>query len=471
MISGSVKSLQDDPFKMEVTDCVNGRNVADATTSSESHRIERFHQLRSKKRDCMDLMNGIITFSATMRSLSPLLPAALLALSLTSPQAQAQTSPPYVFRLLAQDLPNPRGLLVNDNQVFVVEAGSGGPALPDQANCFNGGGALYCSGRSGAIGAWNLSSQTYSRVLSGLPSIAQTSGADGTGLADLTTGGPTGLLGVFGLGGSPNLLSSPALGSSVFSSVVSIDLGNGSYQSRANLADHESRNNPDGKDKTTNPYSVQTFAGKLYVADAGANTLLTLDPTPNPSDGTFPILASFAFPPLPPPRSIFFDEEPGNPPSAVPTGLTVNALTNQLLIGQFTGYPFPARSARVYATDGVENPSYFAPDFTLITDVATDGLGNTYVLEYSSNFFNLGGNGGIWQVKPTGERERIISGLTEPTGLAVGPDGALYVTNNANGLSGELREYRPTPGPLPAVGAAMAWSQARRLRQRLRRLS
>lgn len=394
--------------------------------------------------------------------------AAFASLCLLSLGAQAQSAPSYAFRLLAQDLPNPRGLLVSGNQLLVVEAGSGGEPLADQSNCVSIGTTPYCFGTSGAIGAWNFANQTYSRVLPGLPSIAQISGADGTGLADLTTGGPTGLLGVFGLGGSTSLLDAPALQSSPFAQVVTIDLANKGWQTRANLGIYERDANPDGKDKTTNPYALQSFGNRLFVTDAGANALITLDPSANPLDGTFPILSSFAFPPLPPPRSILFPDEPSIPPSSVPTGLAVDPLTNQLLIGQFTGYPFPMRSASVYATDGVVNPTYFATDFTLITDVAADNLGNIYVLEYSSDISSLVGNGGIWRVTPTGERERIITGLTEPTGLAVGPDGAIYVSNKANGIQGELREYRPVPAPLPAIGAALAWGQARRLRRRQR---
>lgn len=103
----------------------------------------------------------------------------------------------------------------------------------------------------------------------------------------------------------------------------------------------------------------------------------------------------------------------------------------------------------------------------MITDVAAAANGDVYVLEYATNFFAPGGSGGIWRVSASGERLRIIDGLTNPTSLALGADGAIYVTNNADGLQGELREYRPVPAPMPQLGAALAWQQARRLRRRL----
>jgi hypothetical protein len=109
-------------------------------------------------------------------------------------------------------------------------------------------------------------------------------------------------------------------------------------------------------------------------------------------------------------------------------------------------------------------------DFTSITDIAHGADGSLYVLQYADNFFRPAGNGSIWRIAPDGSRARIIGGLSQPTGLAVADDGTLYVTNNADSLEGELREYRPNvPGPLPLLGAALAWRQARGLRRRTAR--
>jgi len=398
--------------------------------------------------------------------LAPLVAAALAVV--LAPAAQA--APAYTSRVLVNNLANPRGLLVSGDQLLVSEAGSGGPALSMSTNCItSGANATLCSGLSGALGSWNLTNQTYTRLITDLPSLAQANGTDGTGLADLAIGGPTGLLGVFGFGGAPATNDPALLGSNLFAQVVSINLSTSSLQPRANLAAYEQDNNPDGREKNSNPYAVQVFGGKLYATDAGGNTLLTLGLTPDPLNGTFPIESAFAFPPIPitpPPKP------PGAPDpfpaSAVPTGLTVNPSTNKLLIGQLGGYPFKPGSSSIYASDGLTAPVKALTDFTSITDVAADADGNTYILEYTSFFFDPNAKGSIWRVNAGGGRERIIDGLTQPTSLALGPDGTIFVTNKADGLQGELLEFRPVPAPLPLFGAALAWRQTRRLRQRLR---
>ena len=390
-------------------------------------------------------------------------PVALLVSAVLAPAVQA--APPYTHRVLADNLPNPRGLLLRGNELLVSEAGSGGPAQPGAVNCVTGGaGDTLCSGTTGAIGSWNLTTQTYARVLAGLPSLAKATGGEGTGLADLTSGGPTGLLGVFGFGANPLALTPTLPGSDLFGRVVSIDLPNATLQPRANLAAYEQQNNPDGGDLISNPYALQMKGGTLLATDAGGNTLLSIDPTPSGANQGFAIQGAYAFPPTAVPPQPF----PAPPlASAVPTGLTVKAATDELLIGQFTGFPFVPGSAEVYATTGVTPPASTLSGFSMITDVAAAANGDVYVLEYATNFFAPGGSGGIWRVSASGERLRIIDGLTNPTSLALGADGAIYVTNNADGLQGELREYRPVPAPLPLLGAALAWQQARRLRRRL----
>ncbi|MEB3199193.1 MAG: ScyD/ScyE family protein [Synechococcaceae cyanobacterium] len=383
-----------------------------------------------------------------------------------------ESAPAYRQRVLANGLLNPRGITLDGNRLLVSEAGAGGLRKNDGSNCItSGAGAEICSGFTGAIGAWDRTTQTYTQLVKGLPSLARANGSEGTGIADLLPGGPTGLLGVFGLGGNPGQPNVATLGSNLFGQVVSIELGTGTIQARSNLAAYELANDPDGQGPSSNPYALAALAGRLFATDAGGNTLLTLDSTPAPGDGSFAILSNFVFPTLsvtPPPFPPGLPNPfPANP---VPTGLAVNPLTNRLLIAELAGFPFVPGSANIFSSNGLTSPSQALSGFTSITDIATGPDGSLYVLEYASDFFNPVANGSIWRVDSGGTRERLIDGLTQPTGLAVADDGTLYVTNNADSLQGELREYRPeVPGPLPLLGAAVAWGQARRLRRRLSR--
>ena len=386
--------------------------------------------------------------------------AALAIAGLGALPMAALAAPAYRQRVLTNGLRNPRGITLAGNRLLVSEAGAGGARLPDGSNCIlAGSGQEICSGLSGAIGAWDRGSQTYTRLLNNLPSLAKADGREGTGIADLAVGGPTGLLGVFGLGGDPGQANVANLGSPLFGQVVSVNLSSGTLQARSNLAAFELANNPDNKGFNSNPYALELFGNRLYATDAGGNSLLTLDPNPDPNNGSFAILGAFPFPPLsaPPwPAAV----EP------VPTGLAVQPTRQQLLIAELSGFPFAPGVANTYTTDGASSPSLSLSGFTLITDIAAAADGSLYVLEDASNFFAPDGNGSIWRVTADGSRERIIRGLTEPTGLAVAADGTLFVTNHSDGLNGELREYTPVPGAVPWLGAFAAWRQARRLRRR-----
>jgi hypothetical protein len=64
--------------------------------------------------------------------------------------------------------------------------------------------------------------------------------------------------------------------------------------------------------------------------------------------------------------------------------------------------------------------------------------GQLYALEMSTTAgLPTPGTGAIVRVKPHGPAETVVSGLTFPTGLAIGPDGAFYVSNKGFGSPGE----------------------------------
>jgi hypothetical protein len=394
---------------------------------------------------------------------------ALLSLANSSLSLSVEAAPAYRGRLLTQGLANPRGLLLDGPRLLVSEAGSGpqpgssgNPCITPRAN------VVLCEGATGAIGAWDRLSGSYSRLITGLPSLAQSNGSEGTGIADLAWH-DNGLVGVFGLGANPGMPSVSAL-NPLFGQVVQIDLTNQQLTPRSNLAAYEKMYNPDGEadDVNSNPYAIASFAGKLFATDAGGNTLLTIDPSTSDPGGNFPITNNYVFPKVPATLGPPFNPTPiPITTSAVPTGLTVDLLAQKLKIAEFTGFPFEAGAASVFSLPpNSSQPSQVATGFSMISDVAAGADGSLYVLEYANNYFNPIGAGSIWLIDPAGIRSQIVSGLTHPTGLAVDPSGVIFVTNNADGSQGELLQFTPVPGPLPLLGAWAAWSRSRTMRRR-----
>jgi sugar lactone lactonase YvrE len=74
---------------------------------------------------------------------------------------------------------------------------------------------------------------------------------------------------------------------------------------------------------------------------------------------------------------------------------------------------------------------------TAVIDVAFGPDGSLYVLEIAKNGLLAAFGGGDWtggliRVAPDGTRTEVVPGeLWAPGGLALGPDGAIYVTNKS----------------------------------------
>jgi sugar lactone lactonase YvrE len=121
---------------------------------------------------------------------------------------------------------------------------------------------------------------------------------------------------------------------------------------------------------------------------------------------------------------------------AVPTGLTMGP-DGAFYVGELTGFPFVPGAARVWRVTADGEASVYAEGFTNVIDVAFDADGNLLVLEMVAGGL-LNGNeedpaslaSRLVSVAPDGTQTTLIdSGLTFATGLAVGSDGAIYVSN------------------------------------------
>ena len=115
-----------------------------------------------------------------------------------------------------------------------------------------------------------------------------------------------------------------------------------------------------------------------------------------------------------------------------------------LYVSTLTGVPFLAGAAVIYRVVPGEAPTVYAGGFKTITDFDFGADGSLYVVQYASSPVFFGGPGLLIRVAPDGTRTTLSSTLINPTGVVVGPDGAVYVSNRGN-LAGVGEVLRIVP--------------------------
>ncbi len=342
--------------------------------------------------------------------------AIVCSLLVVAPAAGAQGP----FQVVASGLDNPRGLaFAPDGSLLVAEAGRGGPGP-----CISGPEAgQVCYGPTGAV--TRVSKGVQRRIVTGLPSLAGSDGMAATGPHDVLATGLSVTV-VTGLGAAPNARDALGAPGMNFGRLLAANLSGG-WRALADVSGYEAVANPDGGAIDTNPYGLAPAPGHgSVVADAGGNDLL-LVPSGNRSIQTLAV-----FPNRLVPAPEFLGLPPGTmiPMQAVPDSVAVGP-DGAYYVGQLTGFPFPVGGANVYRVVPGQAPTVYASGFTNIIDVTFDASGNLYVLEIAKNGLLSGDpTGALIKVAPDGTRTEIASeGLVAPGSVAVGPDGALYVSN------------------------------------------
>ncbi|QDV32409.1 ScyD/ScyE family protein [Tautonia plasticadhaerens] len=355
----------------------------------------------------------------------------------------------YVATVVMSGLDNPRGLAWGpDGSLYVSEAGIGG----DGPSIVSGDGQTVYYGPSGAL--TRLRNGVQERVLTGLPSLAADGGGNATGLQDIAFGASGELFGVIGLGANPDARSELGAVGAEFGRLVRLPLDGGPVAGLANLADYEASVNPDGGAFDTNPFGlVAAPGGGFLVTDAGANAVLGVT-----DQGVISTLAV-----LPPrPNPLFPDF---GPPTfqAVPTGIALGP-DGAAYFGQLTGFPFPAGEANIYRLDPTTGELVVAfGGFTTLMDLAFGPDGALYALQLTTDGLASPtgpGPGVLSRIDLlTGTRTVIASdGLSFPTAMAFGPDGAIYVTNQGTS-AGQGQVIRiaavPEPSTLALLGLGL----------------
>lgn len=342
--------------------------------------------------------------------------------TLTTESGTASIAVPTV---VMSNLDSPRGLAFGpEGALYVAEAGTteiNGPCVEvprgPSMNCFSGTGAIS-----------RLWKGRQERVASGLPSLFNTMFGDISGPHDVGFQGRGNMFVTIGFGGPPAARAGFGSSAAGIGYLIRV-LPNGKWKTVADISGFEGANNPDGGFPDSNPYGVLVEPGQRYVTDAGGNDLLRVG-----ANGSISLVAVFSPTPAPPPF---------NSSEAVPTEVT-RGPDGALYVSTLTGAPFLPGAAAIYRIGAGGTPQLHAGGFKAITDHAWDPDGNLYVLEYDTAPFFFGAPGRLTRVAPNGGRTVISETLTNPTGVVVGPDGAVYVSNRGNVAGvGEVLRFAP----------------------------
>jgi hypothetical protein len=306
----------------------------------------------------------------------------------------------------------PRGLAFGpEGGLYVAEAGTtaiNGPCvvISRGSNCYSG---------TGAVSRLWKGEQT--RILSGLPSAYNPATTDIVGPSDIDFQGRGNGYLTIGWGADPALRA--ALGSvgARFGTLNRFNPG-GQLDVVADISAFERAQNPAGGPYDSNPFGVLAEGGRQFVADAGGNSLVQVE------DGVVSLVAVFA--PIPAPAG-----SPGPPTAeAVPTRVS-RGPDGALYVSTLTGVPFRPGTAAIYRVIPGAAPQVYAGGLSFVTDFAFAGDGTLYVLQFGSPAIPAA-QGAVIRIAPNnGARSTVIDALPAPTGLTIGPDGALYVSINS----------------------------------------
>ena len=341
--------------------------------------------------------------------------------------------------VVASGLNNPRAVrLQPDGSLLVAESGTGS-ATPCVAP--SPGVITRCLGMSGSI--YRVKGSTQGRVVTGLPSesIVRPDGSVVVTGANEAQPGPDGSYRlVYGFSGVPSDRAALGAGAGPLGT-LSTDKG----VVLGDLLEHELLHDPDSVDGNnsvfSDPWNFAADGPDFLVTDAGANDLVRVHP-----DGT--TTTAFVFPNnvLPTTSSTVRPMAPPGQTEAVPTGI-VRGADGAFYIADMSG--MRVGLSRIWRYVPGSQPTIFATGLTDVIDLALAPNGDLIALSYGS--VNPGvlppndyGPGMLTRIdKRTGASTTLDTGntLVDPTGLAICPNGDIYVTSDTQGSSGELLNF------------------------------
>lgn len=333
----------------------------------------------------------------------------------------------------------PRGMDFGpDGLLYVAIAGSGGEECMEAPGP-EGDMMQICMGATGGVTTVDVATGETSAAVSGLPSVfLEAEGVLGPPDVFVDDAGGIYLLTADGNVPDPAERVEGDIGGKVWK--VGED---GTPQEIADLLAYEASANPDGGLLDSNPNGIAVGAdGSIYVADAGANALVMIDPAGTPSTvAVFPDTMVEA-PAMPEGEGAEGAEgaeaaegaEGGMMPmQQVPTSVVLGD-DGAVYLTFLRGFPFAPGSAWVARVVPGEDPTVYAEGFTNAIDAAFASDGTLYVLEMFTNSMLSGDpTGGLWSVPPGGGEATLVAseGLITPGGIAISADDEIYISNGS----------------------------------------
>jgi hypothetical protein len=336
------------------------------------------------------LRENVMRYHLSLRSRFVLIAVLVLLVGALALPALAQDGPPLPGTEVIGGLDAPRGIAFDaDGNLLIAVAGSGGEM--EMIIMGPEGEAPAMLGMTGRIVSV-APDGTASDHIAGFPSYAMPS--ETLGLYRAIPQGDSLWVIYSGAGASTS-------GAFWQDSVVELDATTFSVKRIINLNNFETVNDPDGNGYDSNVADIAWGAdGTLYIVDAGANALLSWT-----ADTGLATVTAW----------------PDNP---VPDSIEI-ADNGDIYIG-FLGAGLAPGGAKIERWSGGELAETFA-GFTAISDILLDG-DKLYAVELL-NFGPEGpGAGRVIMVDSMGATP-IAEGLLAPFALAMGPDGALYVSH------------------------------------------
>lgn len=160
-------------------------------------------------------------------------------------------------------------------------------------------------------------------------------------------------------------------------------------------------------------YSMAAFGGDLYAVEPNHGEVDRVDPRTGAVSRLVDVSATYGH--------------------IVPTAITFDWLLGGFALGNLGTFPVVPGDEQLMRVSPWGSISTVRTGFSTILGLDTDVWGNLYVLESMTAAGFPGpaelGTGEIVKINIFGQTSTIATGLSFPTGMTIGPDGALYVSN------------------------------------------